>query len=428
MEEISLREIIQVLINNKRIIALTTIIAVAFTSVLSFWVLDPVFESKAILMASDIYSKQQTVPRDNEGVEAILNKMSQYPQMSIETYKEQISNPHILQQVIDELKLNDRGITLIELKEMLTLSTIRDTNLITIAIRYTDKSLAKDIANTIARKFTSFVSDKAKEQAYKSSNYIKQQMDVEKDNLDKALLEYKSYLSQPRGLNELQKEVDSKLDLITQYKSDLLNSNIEEQKIIASIAAAEKQLKNTSEKIIVKRSMLDEPYMSELIKDSTNKSSKDLFGVSIEAEEVNYTYVELKNTTNALYVKLAEEVAQKKNLQSEIDTLQKELETLQADLAERQHQDIIMQEKVKFAQNTYNSFMEKYEEIRIAKSSDIGEASIIIISPAVEPLEPVAPKKVLNILVSLVFGILAGVFAALFKDYWANSDPRKLSA
>ncbi len=427
MEEISLRECIQVLINQRRLIAIITIIAILSSAVLSFFIMSPVYEGKVILMASSMNSKQ-AVASQAEGVEAFLNTLSQsgFSQVSIETYKEQISNPQILQQTIDELKLDERSITRRNLKDMIILGTIKDTNLITITVKYRDKKLAADIANTIARKFTDFVSEKAKEQATKSSTYIKQQMDIEKENLDQVLLEYRTYLSQPRGLNELQKELDSKLELITQYKSDLTNSNIEEQKIRASLAAAEKQLKDTPQKITVNRSLLDEPYISQVLEDNAGKNGKDLFGVKVEAEEINDAYIELKSIVSNLNVELAKVVAEKNNLKTEISVLQKELETLQSDLAARQHEDMIMQEKVKFAQDTYNAFLEKYEETRIAKSSAIGESTIIMVSPAVEPLQPVAPNKKLNVAIAGVLGLMLGTFIAFFREYWKASDPKSI--
>lgn len=427
MEEISLRECIQVLINQRKIIAIITIVAILSSAVLSFFVMSSVYEGKVILMASGINNKQTAAPQ-SEGVDAFLDTLSQYQYsaLSVETYKEQINNPQVLQQAIDELKLEEKGITRRELKGMITLGTIKDTNLITITIKYSDKKLAADIANTIAMKFTDFVSEKAKVQANKSSVYIKQQMDIEKANLDKALLEYKEYLSQPKGLNELQKELDSKLELITQYKTDLMNSNIEEQKNRASLAAAEKQLKDTPQKITVTRSLLDEPYMAQALEDSTGKSSNDLFGVRVEAEEVNDVYIELKNIVNNLNVELAKTVAEKNNLQREIDVLQKELETLQGDLAVRQHEDMIIQEKVKFSQNTYNAFLEKYEETRIAGSSAIGDSTIIIVSPAVEPLKPIAPNKKLNVAIAGVLGLMLGTFIAFFREYWKISDPKNI--
>jgi len=426
MEEISLRELIEALLKNKRIIAIITILAIALSAVVSFLILEPVYEAKTVLMASNLNGKQPAQQRTN-GVEDLLNTMSQYPQMTIETYKEQMNNPQILQQTIDELKLGEKGISRSGLKGMLSLSTIKDTNLINVTVKYSDKIVAKDIANTIAKKFTSFVSETAKEQAERSSNYIKQQMDIEKENLDNVLLEYKKYLAQPKGLQELQAEFDSKIQLLTKYKSDLLDTNIEEQKIRSGLAAAQKKLSETSEKITLDKSLIEEPFLSQVIGDNIDGNIKDTIeSIKVQSEEVNNTYTILADNVNLLVIELAKTTAHKSNLQLEISGIQKQLESLQVDLADKQHQDTIIQEKVRFANDTYNAFLEKYEEIRITKSSAIGDASIIIVSPAVEPLNPIAPNKKMNIAIAAVLGIMLGVFIAFFKEYWQSSAPQKL--
>ncbi|MFZ5968914.1 MAG: GumC family protein [Bacillota bacterium] len=421
MEEISLRELIEILIRQRKLIVGVTLACLLVSYVFSFFVLDPVYESKAILMASSITQKTP-LPEQAEGIEGLLDTLSQYPQMTIETYKEQINNPHILQKTIDELKLNELGITRKNLRDMITLNTIKDTNLISISVTYKDKKVAADIANTVAKRFTDFVSDNAKVQATKSSNFIKQQMEVEKKNLDQALLEYKDYLAKPRGKNELEKEVTSKFDLITQYKTDLVNTEIEIKKINAALAAAEQALKNTSDKILLNKSLSDEPYISQVVGENTGKTTKELYSVKVQTEEINDVYTALKTQENMLKIELATKNAQKSNLEKQIANTQKELEILQVDLAEKQHEEKIITQKVEFAQSTYNAFLEKYEETRIAKSSAIGDATIIIVSPAVEPIEPAGPRKVLNMAIAGVLGIMISVFLAFFIEYWKNSS------
>ncbi len=198
-DEISLRELIEILFKGKVIIAIITAVAIIATGLISFLVLDPVYEAKTVLMASGVNSKNQS-QSGIKGIEELLDSMSQYPQMSIEAYKEQINNPQILNQVIDELNLKEKEITRGNLKSMIALGTIKDTNLITITVKNKDPKLAADIANTVAKKFTAHITEIAKSQAEKSSNYIKTQLDIEKDNLDKVLLEYKNYLSQPKRI------------------------------------------------------------------------------------------------------------------------------------------------------------------------------------------------------------------------------------
>ena len=419
-EEISLRELIEILLKGKKLIAIITAIAIIATGLVSFLVLDPVYEAKTVLMASGVNAKIQS-QSGIQGIEELLDSMSQYPQMSIEAYKEQINNPQILNQVIMELNLEEKEITRVSLKNMITLSTIKDTNLITIAVKNKDPMLAADIANTVAKKFTAHITEIAKSQADKSSNYIKTQMDIEKENLDAALLEYKNYLSQPKGLLELQKEVNSKTDLITQYKNDLLNAEIEEKKILASLDTANKELANTSERIVLKKSIVEDSLLTHYVDDIDGNTLEDVLNIELESEELNSIYIHLKNEVNNYEIKLSEIRAEKQALVQAIETTRNELETLQAELADKQHQDNIMKQKVEFAQSTYEAFLNKYEETRILKSSDIGEASIIIASPEVEPLTPVGPRKMLNMAIGAVLGLMIGVFAAFFKEYWRTS-------
>lgn len=419
-DEISLRELIEALLRQKKLIAIITITTILITFVFTFFILEPVYESKATLMASNISNKAPQ-PQD-EGIQGLLDTLSQYPQMSIETYKEQISNHQILQQTIDELNLDQYGITRRSLRSMITLSTIEDTNLITVSIKYGDPKVATDIANTITKKFTNYVTDMAKQQVTKSSNYIKEQMEIEKENLDNTLLEYKEYLSRPRGRGELEQEVDSKLTLITQYKTDLVNAQIEEEKLKASLQVAEKTLEDTPEKIILNKSLSDEPYISQVVGEESNVNSKELFNATVQSEEINQVYILLKQKIDLFKIELAETVSQKNNLQKQITNTQKELEKLQVELAERQHEEKLITQKVDFAQATYDAYFNAYEETRITKSSAIGDATIIISSPAVEPLAPTGPNKILNMAIGTVLGLMLGVFIGFFIEYWKNSS------
>ena len=425
MEEISLRELIEVLLKRKKIIAVITVAAILVSGIISFQVLDSIYEAKTILMASGMNGRAQTQAGE-QGIEELLDNMSQYPQMSIEAYKEQIKNPQILDQTIKELNLDEQDISRLGLRDMITLSTIKDTNLITISVKHKDNTLAADIANTVAKKFTVHVSEIAKTQAEKSSNYIKTQMEVEKKNLDEALLEYKNYLSQPKGLIELQKEVDSKTDLITQYKTDLLNAEIAERKVTASLDATNTELKNTKEIIVLNKSITDDPLLTQYAADKDGKNTEEILNINLQSEYINVIYENLKSQANEYEIKLSTLKAEKEALSKAIEATGNELETLQADLAEKQHQDNIIKQKVDFTRSTYEAFLNKYEETRILKSSDIGEASIIIVSPAVEPLTPIGPRKMMNVAIAAVLGLMLGVFVAFFKEYWQSSAPQKL--
>ena len=109
------------------------------------------------------------------------------------------------------------------------------------------------------------------------------------------------------------------------------------------------------------------------------------------------------------------------NVKNKIELTKKELENIQVELAEKEHQQKLIQRKVNLAQSTYDAFLKKYEETRIAESSEIGDSSILIVSKAVVPQTPVSPRKALNLAIAGVLGVMIGVFVVFFKEYWENS-------
>ncbi|WP_242945058.1 GumC family protein [Caminicella sporogenes] len=426
-DEISLRELIEIILKQKNIIIGITIVSLLISFVVSFFVLDPVYEAKAVLMASQVTDKIRPIQKI-EGIEGILDTISKYPQLTIETYKQQIKNPVILDEIIKELNLDKKGITRDSLANMIRLETIKDTNLITIKVQNTDKELATKIANTLSKKFIAFISEIVKEQANKSSNFISKQLEVEKAKLDKALLEYKNFLSQPRGVKELEKEIDSKLTLLTDYKTTLTTENVNELQLRAKLKQAQEELKNTEEKIKLNKSLSDEPYMAQVVNEKTQSTSTGLFNVTVTVEEKNDNYYSLKSQISKLKISLAESLAKQEKLKSEIEKVQKELETLQGELAEKKHKENLILRKVNIAQSTYDAFTKKLEEARIAQSSTIADSSIIIVSPAVDPIKPISPKKALNLAIAGVLGIMLGIFIAFFREYWKNSAVEKVSS
>lgn len=425
-DEISLRELIEILFRQKKIIIGITVISILISSVVSFFLIQPVYEAKTVLMASQITDKVRSTQRSG-GVDGILSSITKYPQLTIETYRQQIKNPIILKEVIEELQLEEKNITRINLESMIAFEPIEDTNLIEIKVRNTDKELATKIANTLANKFADFLFNMIKEQVKKSLDVVFSQFQIEKEKLDEVLLEYKNFLSQPNSVKELEKEVDSKLSLLTEYKTNLTTEKVFEQQLRTKINQAEKELKSTPEKIKLKKSLSEEAFIAQVVSENTNETSDNLFDVSIFVEEKNDNYYFLKSTISDFKISLAESLTKQRNFTKEIEKVQKELESLQGAWIEKVHEERIIIRKIEFAQSTYDSFNKKLEESRIVQSSVMENAGIIVVSPAVTPVNPISPNKKLNVAIAGILGIMLGVFIAFFKEYWKKSGEKKRS-
>lgn len=166
-QEISLRELIEILLKNKAIIAVITIVCVFISGIFSFFVMDPVYEAQAKLIVSDLVSKQQS-----SEAPSIIDSLTPYPDFYIESYKEQIKNPEILSKTIEELQLDPEEYTISSLAKAITIDQTTGTNIIRVKVKNTDPELAAKIANSVAVNFTNFITDLSKKQAGKSLENI----------------------------------------------------------------------------------------------------------------------------------------------------------------------------------------------------------------------------------------------------------------
>jgi len=403
MEEISLRELIEILIKRKNIIIGCTIFAILVSFIVSFAVLKPKYETKMVLMASNFSDKIQSTSLDNSNINQILDTLSQYPSMTLETYRQQIKAPKVMRETIQHLGLEDEY-DIERLSRSITLETVKDTNLISIKMKHRDAEKATQIVNKVGENFVKFVSLKAQEHASKSSEYIVSQMSVEKEKLDSALDEMRKFLSEPRGVLELDLELSARLEQITEYKKRLTDLIIRKEALIAGITVASAEGKGES-RIITKNQIGDDNIS---------------FG--------NTGTITLETTETMLKIELAEVQSNIIQIEKHISLLQDQIEELQVELQEKKHQERLIQQKVDLSQNTYDAFIGKYEELRVTESSQVGEAAITIISRAYPTTTPVSPNKALNLMIAAILGLMVGVFAAFFIDYWNESDMTKISS
>lgn len=397
MEEISLRELIEILMKRKKIIILVTVFAVLAAGILSYFILSPQYEAKMILMTSNISEQFQNIEGNSGGnVSKVLDAISQYPSMNLETYRQQIKTPAVMTKTIEDLNLEDEY-SIESLASKINLETVKDTDLITIKMQHTDPEKAVKIINKVGENFISVVESNAKERALKTSENIKEQMEVEKKKYDEALVELKEFLSQPRNAAELELELNAKLEQITYFKTQLNELSIRKDALDAAVEIAEKD-PNRSNRLIVRQ-------------DSTNSGAMNLV---------------LDESSNSLKIELAEVEASINSIKNKISEMQKDIEGLQTELQEKKHKESLVEQKVNIAQTTYEAFVKKYEELKVTESSKIGEASITVISKAYPSTKPVAPRKSLNLAISLVLGLMVGVFVAFFQEYWQSTGEEEL--
>lgn len=394
MEEIELRELIEILIKGKKTIAIITMVSILLAGIYSFVILKPTYEAKMVLMTSNLGSGTKT-SLDPNNVNDMLSMMTQMPEMNIETYRQQIKSPEVVSETIKELGFEER-FSVESLSDKVVLETLKDTQMITIKIVDTDPDEAALIVNKLGENFINFVTEKAKERATKSFAYVESQMEIEKEKHEEALLELKEILSQPRGAQELELELSSSFEQITLYKSTLNDLEVKRDGLIKAI----EQGKNYSSN---RGSMIVKPNLGENFNISFDDSNK------------------------VMVIDLAETEGRMESTNEQIAVLQDHIEKIQVEYQDKKYAEDVARQKTNISKTTYESFVAKYEELRVAETAKVGELSVSVISSAHPATRPVGPRKALNLAIATVLGLMIGVFVVFFKSYWDNSGDKALN-
>ena len=142
-ETIDLREYFFILKKKMWLICLSAIVCGAISGLVSFYVLEPVYEANTSL----IVNKEV----ENETTQMATTDDLNYVQKLAITYGEIIKSRTVITSTIEKLKLD---MTYEELEKIISVSNVSDTQIIKISIEHKNPVLATKICNTIPEIFT----------------------------------------------------------------------------------------------------------------------------------------------------------------------------------------------------------------------------------------------------------------------------------
>jgi succinoglycan biosynthesis transport protein ExoP len=137
-DEISLREIIETVWNGRWIIASVTAVAVLLSGIVSFWVLDPVYEVTTTVMVNSQVDGEKTVA-------------------NLSPFAEQVKSDFVIGKIVKKLELDAKEISVNSIRNSINVEAIKDSNLIRITVTGKDPKAITNIANAVALELGSFI-------------------------------------------------------------------------------------------------------------------------------------------------------------------------------------------------------------------------------------------------------------------------------
>lgn len=394
---IDLRQIFAVLKKWRLVIVAITILAVLTSGIMSYFVIDPVYEAKSMLIVTmpDIATPRAT---ESDDLESVINTVSRMPLMTMNTYVGQLTSDTMYQRVLASLDLEEKGYTTRNLAGMVKAEVAKDSNIITLKVQHTNPRLAADVTNALGEEYLNYLSERNQNQMTKSTEFIQTQKQETDNKLNELLENLKQFNSDPRSVEYLQKQFTTITDDLNKYQTNMDMAGVEVRQMEAGVISLRENLANTPEMLTVARA---------------GQGTLEV----VDTQEINPVYVSLTDKLSDREASLAEKAASLEAMQVTSARLQGNLNTLQAELSDKQIKQQQMQNEIKRLEETQNLLAQKLTQTQIARSIDLGGTTMNVASPALVPANPVKPNKQLNIAVALVLGLMVAIGLAFLLEF-----------
>ncbi len=350
----------------------------------------------------------------------------------VEYFKEKSENPE---------KVTENGV-IKSISEMITVSPVKDTNIVKISVQSEDPELARRVADELAVVYNDLLKSLSQNEYTARRKFIEEQipkaeieLNVAQDNLRKFKEENNVFL-----LNEEAKAI---LQFLVSYDQQINTYQVQKEQSRVRIEAINDLLKNIDQEIISSETISINPVVSNLRNQIVNiqvqlagiegtKSANDPEVLKLKEQlfqaqemlkkEINTIVTSQLKTINpqysSLYSQLIGEQANLQVVQGTIQALTSIRDTYQSELVKLpalEQKLMDYEREVKVKENLYVLLLEKLEEAKIAEAGVIGTADIIdlaFVSPT-----PVKPNKTLTVAISGVLGIFLGILVVFLIEY-----------
>lgn len=401
--EIDLREFLRIFRKWSKLIVAMTLICTFAVGLLSFFVLSPIYQAKTLLMVTQATEKlQNNLMRSNEGLEDVVSSVSRMPVLTMSTYLGQLKSETLMNRIIERLELDPKEYSIYSLAAMIEAKVVKDSNLIEVSITSPDPMLAAKIANVLSDEYLKLMTEKNQEQMSRSVDFLEKQKTANDKELNQASDQLRDFQSQPRGVAVLETEFAARSQDSATLNSRLKMVQVEIQQLSAGVYSLENQLGTTPQTI-------------------TNAKWDESQGSTYPAQETNPLYVSLAQELVGKKAALAEKEGEAAGLRQSLTSTKQELDMLQAELADKRLQQEKLQREVDRLKKTSETLAVKKTETQIAKSIDLGDTSVTIISEASVPVDPVKPNKKLNIALAFILSFILFTLLAFILEKLDNT-------
>lgn len=322
------------------------------------------------------------IRRSDQGVVYdLLENMTNSSDMNFDQYGKEITSDEVLEKTINDLGLEDQY-TVSDLRSKIDVSSDPDLETVKVKISLGDSKQGGEILTAIEENFSEHITKIKQENSEDLLEVIQEQMHEEKEKYTTALEEYKKVTNGSKSSMELEEELEGVYEQITGYKANLNDLKIEEEAIEAALEEGD----FSSSNILVAPSQ---------------GSGNFYIGTGKEALEVQR--IETRSKIDST--------------EETIEELRDSINRIQEEQQEVEFEAGTLRTRLEISKSSYEAFTQKYEELKMKTSLDIGGISVKVLPGSFIENQPVGTRKAITLTLFTILGLIVGVITSLFVDF-----------
>jgi capsular polysaccharide biosynthesis protein len=212
-EETSLRELLEVIFAGKWIIMGFTIIMLLFTGTVTFFLVEPKYEAKTVLVFNTMQVPESY--QDTGRLETLIDNYSGALQVGIQDYIALAKSEAVLTRVVQRLQTDHQEMSLKVLAEKIKIFNLLDTNLLEITVKDSSPQLATEIANAFAKEFADYVRAENNRNSQKILTLLEEQREIARADFVSSVEEMNNFLKEPDNIVK-REQLQFRLDMAKQ--------------------------------------------------------------------------------------------------------------------------------------------------------------------------------------------------------------------
>lgn len=309
------------------------------------------------------------------------------------------------------------------LGDKIDIEQVRDTRLLTVSVQDEDRAMAQAIANTLCKVYIEHNMDVRLETTQRILSWLGDQMGKMKEKVEESEARFLAYKEREKIFSITGKE-KMQSQKIEEINASYIDTRAKRMDMEARIAEMKRLL--SGDEIVefppgfARNELLTSLYQEQVLLGIELKKNQKVYKskhpkmieVTTKLEQIKNRFrLELQKVLLALRSEHSVLEARGKALQAALD--QYERDALETNKKEAQY--AILEREVNTNKELFNMMSAKFKESMI--SQGIESANIRLVEPASRPIHPFKPRKTLNILLSIIFGLITGVGLAFFLEY-----------